>query len=165
MNQQDAPIADKPSLVAELEKVFGGPSQAAFGTSVFFEPAAEPHADLDQQALAKYKYFVGENWDRFGADNWLGTWSLVSQRQPGEKPDFLGELSRISDAAARLSASTMVDCHEDPSRAKEALVKAFDDGSVKDLRVYRIGDGEAMSGVLIGAVYPEGAAFLVFLMD
>ena len=51
--------------------------------------------------------------------------------------------------------------------ARAALAAAYDDPAVTDLRVYNLGDGGAMSGLLV-AGYRKGtgeATFLVFLMD
>jgi hypothetical protein len=47
-----------------------------------------------------------------------------------------------------------------------ALSAAFDDPAVRDLLVFNLGDGGAMSGVLFAARRVNGeATFLVFLMD
>ena len=57
--------------MAALERVYGPASQEAFGSAVFFDPETgdgEP-AEL---ALAKYRYFVGDLWERFGEQTWLG---------------------------------------------------------------------------------------------
>ena len=51
--------------------------------------------------------------------------------------------------------------------ARAALSAAFDDPKVSELRVFNLGDGEAMSGLLVAG--RRGASgestFLVFLMD
>ena len=157
---------EKPSSVVQLERLFGGPSRAAFGTAVFYEPAVVKTEELEQRALANYKYFVGEIWERFGEENWLGTWNLVFAREAGERRQILDELKAIKDPDARLSASTMVDSHEHSEQAQAALSNAFDDPDVCSVQIYKIGDGEAMSGVMIVAQRQvQDALFLVFLMD
>ena len=55
--------ANKPKYVTALEAAYGAPSQAGFGSAVFHEPI-EAGDDLAQAALAKYKYFTGELWER-----------------------------------------------------------------------------------------------------
>jgi len=55
------PAADKPSCVLELQNVFGGPSQSAFGSAVFFDAADQE--ELEKQGLAIYKHFAGKTWE------------------------------------------------------------------------------------------------------
>ena len=52
-------------------------------------------------------------------------------------------------------------------QARAALAAAYDDPAVTELRVFNLGDGGAMSGLLVaGRRTATGeAAFLVFLMD
>jgi glycine cleavage system aminomethyltransferase T len=61
----------------------------------------------------------------------------------------------------------ILDAVQDADKARAALSAAFDDATVTELSVYNIGDGAAMSGLLIAA--RRGATgestFLVFLMD
>ncbi len=56
---QTAANNSKPQYVTDLEQAYGAPSQQAFGSAVFYEqlPAS---ADLEQAALAHYRFFVGE---------------------------------------------------------------------------------------------------------
>jgi hypothetical protein len=55
---------------------------------------------------------------------------------------------------------------EDPNSSSAVLAEAFDHPDVEDLLVYNIGDGGAMSGLLVAARRTNGeATFLVFLMD
>ncbi|HRX05033.1 MAG TPA: hypothetical protein P5148_17925, partial [Anaerolineae bacterium] len=78
------PAADaaKPQYVADLETVFGPPSQAAFGSAVFNQ-ALDAGAGLETAALGKYKYFVGDLWERYGEDAWMGPWKEVYARPAG----------------------------------------------------------------------------------
>jgi threonine dehydratase len=60
----------------------------------------------------------------------------------------------------------LMNATEDPASGQAALSVAFDDPTVQDLLVFSIGDGGAMSGILIAARRVNGeATFLVFLMD
>ena len=161
-------VQGKPSYVTDLEQVYGVPSQAAFGSSVFYDPAdaTETAASLEHNALAKYKYFCGETWERFGEDNWLRTWKQVYSRAAHTKRDIVTELRSISESSVRLSAPMLLDSIQDVAAAHAALAHAFDDPKVADLRVFNIGDDQAMSGLLIAAQRPsEGSIFLVFLLD
>jgi hypothetical protein len=56
---------------------------------------------------------------------------------------------------------------ENAEAARAALSAAFDDPAVTELRAFNLGDGGAMSGLLVaGRRAPGGeSAFLVFLMD
>ncbi len=158
--------ATKPAYVADLEAAYGAPSQAGFGSAVFFEQM-KTDDNLTQAALAKYKYFTGELWERWGEAAWMGPWKEVYARPTGAKPDIVAELRGITDIDARNSAPMILDVVPDAAAAKAALVAAFDDPAVTELRIYNLGDGGAMSGILVaGRRGATGeATFLVFLLD
>jgi hypothetical protein len=163
---QPKPGANKPDYVTTLEAAYGAPSQAGFGSAVFYEPIAA-NDDLAQAALAKYKYFTGELWERYGEDAWMGPWKEVYARPAGAKPDIVAELRGIEDADAANSAPMILDVVEDAALARAALAAAFDDPAVTELRVFNLGDGGAMSGILVAVRRGDTgeATFLVFLLD
>ena len=157
----------KPDYVTALEAVYGPPSQAGFGSAVFYEllPAG---SDLTATALAHYRFFVGPLWERFGEDAWLTPWQAVYTRPPEAERSIEAELRAVPDRAAALSASMLL---ENGDEATTALTVAYDDLAVTDLVVYNVGDGAAISGVLI-AGRREGsdaataeAVFLILLLD
>ena len=159
------PAAAKPEVVTALEAAYGVPSQAGFGSAVFFDQL-KPTDTLADAALAKYKFFVGDLWERYGEDAWMGPWKEVYARQPGGKPDIVAELRGIADRDARQSVPMILDNIDDAEQARSALSAAFDDPALKELAVYNLGDGEAMSGILVAGRNTDGVAtFLVFLLD
>jgi len=147
-----------PKAIATLQTAYGAPSQAAFGSAVFYDPLP-PAADLMQAALAKYRYFVGELWERYGEAAWLGPWREVYARPSGAKPDLVAELNGLTDPDAALSAPLLLD------NDAAALAAVFDDPALAGLRVFIVGDGAAMSGLLLAGRFPAAAVFLVLLMD
>ena len=152
--------------MARLMAVYGPPSQAAFGSAVFHQALASGDT-LEQAALGRYQYFVGELWERWGEDAWMGPWQEVYARPAGARPDIVAELRAIDDANARLSVPMILDVVQDNVEGQAALAAVFDDPAVTELRVFTIGDGAAMSGLLIAAaraVTGDGV-FLVFLLD
>ena len=155
-----------PAYVTTLEAAYGAPSQAGFGSAVFHEQL-KPSATLAEAALAKYKYFTGDLWERYGEDAWMGPWKEVYVRPAGAKPDIVAELRGIEDADAANSAPMILDVVEDAALARAALAAAFDDSAVTDLRVFNLGDGGAMSGILVAGRRGDSdeATFLVFLLD
>ncbi len=166
MSSDAASTDGKPEYVVKLEKVYGTASQDVFGSSVYFDPAENPERSLEKAALAKYQYSMGEKWERFGRENWLGEWSLVYQRATSAERDIVAELRAIQDNGARLSASLLLNNIDNDAEARRALANAFDDMSVSELRIFKIGDGGVMSGVLIAARRPaDGTVFLLILMD
>jgi len=157
---------DSPAYVTALERVYGPPSQAAFGSAVFFDPETgdgEP-AEL---ALAKYRYFVGDLWERFGEQTWLGPWRQVYNRPAGATAGIVAELGAITDRTVALAAPLILDNVADSAAARPALAGAFDDPTVDELGVFTLGDGEAMSGILVAGRRGDSgeAVFLVFLLD
>jgi len=156
----------KPVYVTDLEKAYGAPSQEAFGGAVFFE-RLKSDADLEKEALAKYKYFVGEQWDRLGGDKaWLGPWKKVYSRKAGSRHDIAKELNGIEDADASISVPLVLELIQNAEAAVKALAAAYDAPEVTELNAYTIGDGGAMSGLLLAGRRENGeATFLAVLMD
>ena len=155
----------KPDDVTALEAAYGAPSQAGFGSAVFYE-RLQATDDLDQAALAKYRFFVGDLWDHYGEEAWMGPWKRVYMRQAGAKPDVVAELRGIADRDARQSATMILDNIDDAQNARATLSAAFDDPAVTELAAYTLGDGAAMAGILVAGRRDDGAVtFLVFLLD
>jgi hypothetical protein len=155
--------APRPDYVQALEEKFGAPNRNGFGSTVLFGTAAS-RDDLVRLAGEAYRYFVGDLWDRWGEAAWMGAWRLVFERTTSR--DVVSELSKLSDPQARSSADVILNGTEDPNSSSAVLAEAFDHPTVEELLVYNIGDGGAMSGLLVAARRKDGeAAFLVFLMD
>ena len=158
--------SSEPEDVRTLIEVFGGPSSSGFGSAVFFKQPATAASSLESSALDTYKAFVGEKWDRFGPDAWRGAWKLLYTRPAESTASILEELNAITDTAARLSADTLLNGHDQPDKARQALQRAFQHEAIRELRIYAIGDGAAMSGLLVAAVRADDQPLtLVFLMD
>ena len=164
--QEQKSDENQPKYVTALEAAYGAPSQAGFGSAVFCEPI-KAGDDLAKAALAKYKYFTGELWERWGEAIWMGPWKEVYTRPTGAKPDIVAELRGIADPDAENSVSMILDNIEGADKARAALAAAYDAPAVTELRAFNLGDGGAMSGLLVaGRRGATGeATFLVFLMD
>jgi hypothetical protein len=159
------PKVNKPQYVAALEVSYGAPSQNAFGSAVFFELVKQESA-LEHAALQMYKYFVGELWERYGEKAWMSAWKQVYARPAGLKHDIVTELRGIADPGVSGSVEMVLDVVENAEAAHKALSNAYDDQQVVELRVYNLGDGAAMSGLMIAGRRSSGEAlFLVFLYD
>lgn len=160
------PERANPESAADLEAAYGGPSQAGFGSAVFRE-ALQAADTLEQKGLGKYRYFVGDLWGRYGEDAWMGPWREVYTRAAGDAQNIVAELRGIEDPDTARSVPMVLDVVEGAEKARAALSAAYDDPDVTELRVFNLGDGEAMSGLLLAARRQgtgEGL-FLVFLMD
>jgi len=148
-----------------LETVFGPPSQSGFGSAVFSEQVDQAQ-DLEAAAQRCYRHFLGKQWEQFGEAAWMASWRRVYLREPGGSRSTVAELRAIADPETRLSVNVLLDGHENPGAAIQALSTAYDDAAMENLEVYTLGDGAALSGVLIAGRTRGGAAtFLVFLMD
>jgi len=156
----------RPDYVTALEQAYGAPSQAAFGSAVFYEPLPATAA-LEQAALAKYRFFVGPLWERYGEAAWLGPWRQLYRRSPGAAHAIVGELRALPDHTAMLVAGLLLDEVEEAAQAQAALVSAFDDPAVTELAIYQLGDGGAMNGILVAGrrQATHAAIFLIFLID
>lgn len=154
-------------FLAQLEAAFGPPSQQGFGSAVFNE-VLQPADDLATAALAKYRYFVGPLWSRLGERAWMTPWREVYTRPPGARRDIVAELRGIVDPDARMSVPLLLDVTENAEAARAALAAAFDAPAVTELRVFNLGDGAAMSGLLVAgrrAAVGGDATYVIVLMD
>lgn len=153
----------KPQYVADLEAVYGPSSQEGFGSAVFFE-VVDKDEDLEKLALKYYKYFTGELWARWGEEAWMTPWKVAYARKKGTKSDVVKELNGIEDFDTQLSVPLILDpaAGADPN----PLEAAFNDPSVEEFRAYNIGDGSAMSGLLLVGRRENGeVTVLTALMD
>jgi hypothetical protein len=155
----------KPDYVTKLESAYGAPSQNGFGSAVFFEQL-KPTDKLEEAALKKYRYFVGEIWERFGEDAWMSAWKQVYTRPAGDASDIVAELKGITDFDASISVPMVLDVVNNAEAARQALSAAYNDSAIKELLVYKLGDGSAMSGILVAGRLSNGeTTYLVFLYD
>ncbi|MFN9347168.1 MAG: hypothetical protein ACK6DQ_11270 [Planctomycetota bacterium] len=157
---------DLTRAVAKLTEVFGSASQNTLGSAVFQSDSKVDLETLDNYAKSVYQHFVGKAWEDFGPENWNKTWQMLYRRPEGSTGSILEELKSLGDAATELAASQVTENHDDPTAATQGLTGVFDSPSLTSVSVYRIGDSEAITGVLLAGLMPtENAIALVFLMD
>lgn len=155
----------KPDYVINLEAVYGVPSQAGLGSSVFYE-ILQPNTVLESAALRHYQYFVGDLWERFGEAAWMSTWKQIYARTRHDNPDIIAELGAIADPLIAQLVPLLLSVGDANNQAQNALRAAYDAPEVTDLRIYTVGDGEAMSGLLIAGCRMTGeTTVLVLLLD
>lgn len=155
-----------PAYFTDLVKLYGAPSQSGFGSAVFYDQI-EPGSDLEPVALHYYQHFVGKLWEQFGSDVWMSAWKQVYARTGGATPDIVTELKAIADpAAVNYVPILLLEETDDYAKAQQALATVFNHPEVTDLRVYAIGDGAAMSGLLLAGSRSTGeTTILVSLLD
>lgn len=155
-----------PPEYTDLVNLYGASSQVGFGSAVFHE-IIEPGTDLEAIALRYYQYFVGTLWEQYGESAWMSPWKQVYVRPNGIQPDIVAELRAIADPlAAQYMPILLLTETDDQARAEQALATVFNDPQVTDLRVYAIGDGAAMSGLLLAGSRSTGeTTILVSLLD
>ncbi|GAB4378952.1 MAG: hypothetical protein Kow00121_31880 [Elainellaceae cyanobacterium] len=156
----------QPEAVTILQAIYGQPSQARFGSAVFYE-RIEPGSDLETIALRYYQHFVGNLWEQYGESAWMSTWKQVYVRPDGMQPDIVAELGAIADpVVAQYVPILLLTQIEDYASAQKALAAVFNHPQVTKLRVYAIGDGAAMSGLLLaGCLITGDTTILISLLD
>lgn len=165
-----SPSCDQPASLSEtvavLQAIYGQPSQAGFGSAVFDE-VIEPGSDLEPVALKYYQHFVGELWERYGEAAWMSSWKRVYGRPDGMQPDVVAELRAIADPAiANYVPILLLADTDDHAKAQQALATVFNDPQVTNLSVYEIGDGAAMSGLLLAGCRANGGSIILLsLLD
>lgn len=155
--------------IAKLQDFYGGPEVRGLGSSVI-EVTLADEDDFESTAKERYRVFCGEIWERFGPENWLGQWAEVYRRptstakqtstaketgNAGEVVAARGieaELRGLEDHAASMAGSLMLDNIDQADAAKGALKVVFDDPAIRRLSIYRLGDGEAIFGIMIAAL-------------
>lgn len=164
MSEPEANLAT--AAITALRAIYGEPSQAGFGSAVFYD-RIEPGSDLEPMALHYYQHFVGQLWEQFGADAWMSAWKQVYIRTSEVTRDIVAELLAIADHdAAQFVPILLLAETENSDQAQQALVVAYNDPLVTDLRIYTIGDGAAMSGLLLAGSRTTGeTTILVSLLD
>ena len=96
----------------------------------------------------------------------MSGWKELYQRSLGGTIGIVSELRSIKVQPFRSCAAMFLDENEDNEAVHLLLSRAFDSDKVRELRIFSIGDGEALSGFLIAAEIADlGRLFLIFLMD
>jgi len=151
--------------VANLQAIYGLPSQAGFGSAVFSQ-RVEPTDDLETVALKYYRYFMGNQWEQFGEAVWMSSWKQVYLRQARDRHDIVTELRGIDEGTVKSSVEMLLDTIENAQQGQKALSEVYDSANVNELVVYALGDGAALSGLMLAGQSVTGeATFLAFLMD
>ena len=164
--------------VAKLQDIYGGPEVRGLGSSVIEVPLDDERR-FESTAKERYRVFCGEIWERFGPENWLGQWAEVYRRpaatatEAGTAKDVVAaggieaELRGLEDHAASMAGSLMLDNIDDADAAKEMLKRVFDDPAIRRLSIYRLGDGEAIFGIMIAALAgsPGRMTMLITMSD
>lgn len=86
------------------------------------------------------------------------------ERTSDTKRDIVRELKSIADREVRISAGLLLDNQEDSEAAGAALHSALGHPAVCELKVFKIGDGAAMSGLLIAANIQEAGCLSLILL-
>lgn len=154
---------DKPDYIEALEAIYGPPSQEGFGSAVFVEQLG-PEAQLVEASLHYYQTFVGTKWQEWGEETWLAPWKEVYARPIGAPGSIVEELRAIEDPSTARFVPLILDVVADPLAGQRALAAAYDAHEVVELRVYNIGDGEAMSGIILAGRGARGQTTLLILL-
>ena len=152
-------------IIEALEKVYGKPNSTGFGSAVFFDDSKQ-NADLASIALDVYKLFIGEKWNAETETTWMSAWKKVYERSPGNAADILSELNNIKDADAKRSVPLLTELVENAEQGKLALAAAYNHPDISQVELFSVGDGEAMSGLLLCGLFNDhSACSVICLMD
>jgi hypothetical protein len=160
------PTDDLAKAVERLEELFGKPSENTLGAAVFLSDTDIESDQLEGFAKSKYQHFTGAAWESIGKENWTKPWELLYLRSTDASGAILNELRDLQDFSTALAASQLTENHNDPTGAALGLQDVFDSPQIHDVSIYRIGDNEVITGVLVAGILCTGKAIaLVFLMD
>jgi hypothetical protein len=152
------------AAIAALENIFGKATDAGFGSAVF-HGATVAGDSVENKAVEHYKKFLGAKYNAEREQAWMSPWKNVFTRS-NKGSGIVSELASITDAEAKRSVPLFTEFTSEPEAAASALASAFDHEHVKDLAVFRIGDGEAMSGLILTTIYDDlYCCSVIALMD
>jgi hypothetical protein len=152
-------------IIEALEKVYGKPVSTGFGSAVFYDESKQ-NASLASIALNVYKLFMGEKWNAETESTWMSAWKKVYERSPGNAADILSELNNVKDADAKRSVPLLTELVENAEDGQHALAAAFNHADISQVQVYSVGDGEAMSGLLLCGLFSDySVCSVICLMD
>ncbi|MGC9524506.1 MAG: hypothetical protein ACP5D7_03095 [Limnospira sp.] len=158
---------DIPQYAQDLMDFYSPPRQDARGVGIFYEQI-QPEADLEKMARHHYQYFVGEQWDRH-SDAWMRPWKLIYQRARDIDPCFVAEITAAATLAGEkhqnLFSKFLNINPDDYVQAYTVLQTAFDSPEVEDFRVYTIGDGEVVEGLLAISHRRNGETVIFAFLD
>jgi len=90
----------------------------------------------------------------------------VYERSPGNAADILSELNNIKDADAKRSVPLLTELVENAEQGKLALAAAYNHPEISQVQLFSVGDGEAMSGLLLCGLFADfSACSVICLMD
>jgi len=153
---------DHKTAVSALEAVFGKASAEGFGSAVFSNVTFEGNST----ALAKQVYasFLGDKTTGEYGHLWMENFGEVSHATG--KTDIVETLNNITDPDAKRSVPLLIEIVSDAEAAKAALQQAFDADDISELSICKIGDGEAMSGLVVSGIYSNKEnTSVIALMD
>lgn len=155
--------------ISRLQEIYGGPEVRGLGSGVIEIPL-DDESRFESTAKERYRVFCGEIWERFGPENWMGQWAEVYRRpvaKGGSAAAIESELRGLEDHPASMAGSLMLDNIDDADAAKETLKRVFDDPAIRRLSIYRLGDGEAIFGIMIAALAgsPGRMTMLITMSD
>lgn len=109
---------------------------------------------------------MGDLWEQWGLEACLSPCKISYTRPPKSDHDIVGELRKVEDFDIRMQVGMILDEIENSDAARAALDQAYDAPEVAGLGLYNVGDGAAMSGLLLAGKRANGeATFLMFLLD
>lgn len=151
-------------LIESLINVYGKPSSAGFGSAVFYNTLK--NNNLESEALNNYKAFMGGQWNADTESRWKRTWKKCFERPKGTTPDILTELNNIKDPDAKRSVPLLTELIENADQGKLALAAVFNHAEMTKVEVYTVGDGEALSGLLLCGLFTDNnVCSVICLMD
>lgn len=146
-----------------LEKIYGPSSAEGWGSAVFAGMAKEGEA-LAATAQKLYQQFLGEKAKSNFDSVWMPAFKQVLVRNGAGK--VLEDLTKIEDPDAKNSVGLLTDAVEDSAGAQQALSSAYDNADLLEVGAFTIGDGEAMSGIiLLGSFVDNQYMAVIALMD
>lgn len=158
---------DKPfnEIIEALESKFGKPNNNGFGSSVFYEISRE-EMNLDDIALEDYKLFMGDKWTENSTIDWMGGWQKIYDRQTDGEGNIIDKIKSITDPGARTSIPLLLEGAENATETHQPLMDAFNHTDIENVGIYKVGDGDALAGLMVTAKYNNGEACTVItLMD
>jgi hypothetical protein len=152
-------------IIESLESKFGKPNSNGFGSSVFYELSRD-EMKLDDIALEDYKLFMGDKWTDNSPIDWMGGWQKLYDRQTNGTGNIIDILNSFHTPDVHVHVPLLLEGPQNATETHQPLMDAFNHPDIDNVGIYKVGDGDALGGLMVTAKYNNGEACTVItLMD
>lgn len=133
---------------ARLQALLGPCAPVGMGDAVCHEPLAAG-VPLETWARDKSLVLANKGWENFQPEMWRAQFRELYRRPESATGAITDELAALTGDNIELVIGNFLDNRDNAGELKQSLTAVFDAPAMSEVVVYRIGDGQALAGVLL----------------